>query len=302
MDVSLSGLRVLRAVAEQGTFTAAAAELGYTQSAVSRQIGTLEATIGERLFDRGRSGVRLTAAGAVLLRHARVALDAVDEAGAELSGTSRVVTTIHLGSSPVASALLLPGAVVSLHRTSPRVRVVTRDATTPALVRALRAGTLDLAVLTSRPPHRHPDSDAPRLHVEPLLETRLVVAVPTRGRFAGRSTVSLDELADASWIASSTTGDEPLLGTWPGLPGRPSVAHVTRDWLVKLQLVAAGAGVTTVPASIAPLVPDGVQLASVSGAPDEVRRISLVRLPGPATTALSDVVSALRDQAARLAD
>ncbi|MEV0051940.1 LysR family transcriptional regulator [Saccharopolyspora shandongensis] len=63
----------MREVAERGTITAAAKALGYTQSAVSRQVAALEQAVGSRLFDRHPGGVRLTTAGRSLLRHAVVA-------------------------------------------------------------------------------------------------------------------------------------------------------------------------------------------------------------------------------------
>src|ERR1700743_3780182 len=66
-DFSPIGLRVLREVAQTGSLSAAAQTLGYTQSAVSRQVAALEAVAEHRLFDRSRTGVTLTAAGARLL-------------------------------------------------------------------------------------------------------------------------------------------------------------------------------------------------------------------------------------------
>jgi biotin operon repressor len=72
MDPSLTDLRVLRATAERGSFSAAAAELGYSQSAVSRQIAALERETGATLFERHRAGVRLTENGLIVLRQARV--------------------------------------------------------------------------------------------------------------------------------------------------------------------------------------------------------------------------------------
>ena len=75
-ELTTTGLRVLVAVAERGSFTSAAAALGYTQSAVSRQVATLEAAAGQPLFDRHRGGVTLTAAGSRLLpRAARIVAD-----------------------------------------------------------------------------------------------------------------------------------------------------------------------------------------------------------------------------------
>jgi len=293
VDVTPAGLRVLREVAERGTFTAAAEALGYTQSAVSRQVAALERAAGARLFDRHRERTRLTTAGRVLLRHAVVALDALDAADRELRGLEG--GRVRLGFFPTAGAVLAARALAAVNR---EVRVVTREGTTPSLVRALRGGTLDVALLSSRPPHRSPDTDAPPLHVEPLLETHLAVAVPASSRFGERVTAA--EIAGEPWIASPSGTDEPLLGVWPGLPGRPRVAHAVRDWLAKLQLVASGAGITTVPPALVPVVPTGVRLVTVADVADEVRRVSLVRLPGSPPPAVDALAHALREVAAEL--
>lgn len=86
MDVSSTSLRVLRQIAESGSFTAAAAHLGYTQSAVSRQAAALERSAGTALFERLPGGVRLTPAGLTLLRHARTILDSVAAAERDITG------------------------------------------------------------------------------------------------------------------------------------------------------------------------------------------------------------------------
>jgi DNA-binding transcriptional LysR family regulator len=302
MDVTLVGLRVLREVAERGTFTAAAEALGYTQSAVSRQMAALEQATGARLFDRFPGGVRLTSAGRALLRHAVTALDALEAADRELHGMEDNTGRVRLGFIPAAGAAVVARALASLRRERPQIQVTTREGTTPSLVRALRTGALDLALLSSRPPFRSPDTDAPPLHVEPLLEDHLVLAVPADGPFADRATVTADDLADQTWIGSPAGGDEPLLGVWPGLPGRPRVHHAARDWLTKLRLVAAGAGITTVPSTLLSAIPAGVSLVTVDGLPDEPRRVSLVRLPGPITPATDALAHALRQEAAELAD
>jgi DNA-binding transcriptional LysR family regulator len=302
MEMTLVGLRVLREVAERGTFTAAADALGYTQSAVSRQVAALEQTTGTRLFDRYPGGVRLTGSGRALLRHAVVALEALEAAGRELRGAEEVDGgRVRLGFFPMAGAVIVPGALAMLRQEHPRIQVTTREGTTPSLVRALRAGTLDLALLSSRPPHRSPDTDDPPLSVEPLLEAHLEVAVPADGQFAERGSVSVEEIAGAPWIAGPGTADEPLLGVWPGLPGRPRVHHTARDWLTKLHLVAAGAGITTATPTLLPAVPPGVRLVPVEGVAEEVRRVSLVRMPGPPRAPVQALAHALRQQAADLA-
>jgi DNA-binding transcriptional LysR family regulator len=297
MDVSTTSLRVLREVAERGSFSAAAVELGYTQSGISRQVAVLEQEVGHRLFERRTGGVRPTPAGQALLRHAAVVLDELDAAQRELAGEPGSRVEVRLGAIISAGAVLLPQALRTLRLRAPGLAVTTREGTTPALVRAVRAGSLDLAVVTARPPFRPLDDELPALGVETLAEARLLVAAPATGRFAGRTSVEVAELADVDWIASPGTSSEPLLGVWPGLAGRPRVAHSAKDWLTKLQLVAAGCGLTTVPGSLAAVLPEGVQLLQVSDGSDERRRLLVVRPPGELTPPIEAVLRALRDAA-----
>ncbi|MFD4669664.1 LysR family transcriptional regulator [Lentzea sp. NPDC058450] len=292
MDLSSTNLRVLCQIAESGSFTAAAAELGYTQSAVSRQAIALERSAGATLFERRPDGVRLTSQGLTLLRYARTILASVDAASRDLAGepgTARV----RLGVVPSAGPVLLTAALDRLAATAPWIQVTTREGTTPALVRALRSGSIDLAVLTSRPPHRPPDGESPGLHLTTVQDVELLVAASANGQFAGRTSVHVDELLDASWISTPSPSSEPQLGVWPGLPGRARVAHGTKDWLTKLHLVAGGFGITTVPDPMTAVLPPDVITLRVEGAPREVRRILVARSPGAATQAITAVTVAL---------
>ncbi len=290
-DVSLVALRVFREVAERGTFTAAATALGYTQSAVSRQMAGLERAAGTPLLERRREGVRLTGAGHVVLRRAATVLDEVDAAARELAGLPAAAGTVRLGWFPSAGAVLVPRAVAALRRAHPAITVITREGTTPALVRALRAGSLDLALLASLPPFRPPDTGSPPLALRTLGERSLCLAVPATHPLARGDSVDVTELRGQRWIASPSSGEDRLMGAWPGLDERPDIAHTARDWLAKLNLVAAGCGLTTIPPSLAPAAPPGVRVLPVRGGPRERRRIVLARLPGP-----------LPEPAARLAE
>jgi DNA-binding transcriptional LysR family regulator len=89
---------------------------------------------------------------------------------------------------------------------------------------------------------------------------------------------------------------------WPGLPGRPHIAHRARDWLAKLALVAAGCGVTTVPSGLFPVLPtEVITLRVLTGTHDraatELRRLSLIRPPAALTPAVAAVIDALRSAA-----
>lgn len=177
-QVSLTALRVFCAVAEQGSFTAAAVSLGYTQSAVSRQIASIERVAGAELLERRRDGVRLTAAGHVVIRRATVVLDEIDATARELSGLPGQAGTVRLGWFPSAGAVLLPAALAELRRSDPGLHVVSREGSTPALVRALRAGGLDLALLAAAPRSARRTRSRPRWRWRPSRNARCVSRYP----------------------------------------------------------------------------------------------------------------------------
>ncbi|MEV8395414.1 MULTISPECIES: LysR family transcriptional regulator [unclassified Streptomyces] len=296
-DVSLTALRVFRAVAEQGTFTAAAASLGYTQSAVSRQIAAIERAAGAELLERRRDGVRLTTAGRLVMRRATVVLDEIDATARELSGLPGQAATVRLGWLPSAGAVLVPRALAALRDTDPGIQVVGREGGTPALVRALRAGSLDLALLASAPPFRPPDAESPPLVLRTLTERALCLAVPAAHPLARGDYIDVADLRGQRWIASSASGEDRLMGVWPGLDERPEIAHTARDWLAKLQLVAAGCGLTTVPAALASAAPQGVRILPVRGGPQEQRRLLLAHPSRTPTEPVARVAAALRTAA-----
>jgi DNA-binding transcriptional LysR family regulator len=291
-DASLVALRVFREVAERGTLTAAAAALGYTQSAVSRQIAALERAAGTPLLQRRHDGVRLTSAGRIVVRRAAAAIDEVDAASRELAGLPEGHGTVRLGWIPTAGSWLVPRALAALRRTDPAITVLTREGGTPALARALRAGTVDLALLASAPPFRSPDAETPALELQTLTERSLRIALPSTHPLAHGEFVDVADLHGERWIAGA--GGELLMGAWPGLDERPEIAHTARDWLAKLHLVAAGLGITTVPAPMSRVAPEGVTVLPVRGGPSEQRRILLGRLPGPLPQPVARVAAALR--------
>jgi DNA-binding transcriptional LysR family regulator len=298
-EFATGDLLILRAVAQRGSFTATARELGYTQSAISRRAAVLEATAGRPLFLRRPGGVGLTDAGEILLRHATVVLGALDAATRELKGEPQPGSEpVRLGAFASAAAGLVPSALRALADTRPDLRVVLREGTTAVMVRALRAGTVDLVVVAATQPYRPLDDREPPLATEVLAERDLLVAVGPHHRLAGRSEVDLAELAGERWIAARSEGDEHLLGVWPGLPGRPDVPFIVRDWLTKLRLVATGAGITTIPAVLVPALPADVHHVAVRDEPNERRRLVLVHAPDrPPTPEAKAVAAALREAA-----
>src|SRR5262245_15258142 len=115
-------LRVLREVAAHGSFSAAADALSFTQPAVSRQIATLEAEAGAALGGRGARGIRLTAAGELLVEHAEVILDRLAAAEHELEALSGLNGgRLRVGAFPSANVTLIPRALAAFDAEYPEV-------------------------------------------------------------------------------------------------------------------------------------------------------------------------------------
>ncbi|HEY3189778.1 MAG TPA: LysR substrate-binding domain-containing protein, partial [Solirubrobacteraceae bacterium] len=189
-----------------------------------------------------------------------------------------------------AVAGLVPRALASLPRD---LHVVLREGTTPALTRALRAGTLDLAVLARTPPFRPLDAESPPLELTTLSERELVVGVPATHPLAGAQAVEVERLEGQIWVASRSDAGDALLGVWPGLAERPNVRYVVRDWLAKLQIVAAGLAITTLAPIALDVLPEGIKVVAVRGEPRETRRVVLAHRPGPLDPAATRVADAL---------
>ena len=125
--VDLRGLRALVAVADFGSFRAAAGELGYTQSAISHQVAELERALGASLFTRpgGRGAVSLTRAGEAAYLHARRAFSELHALDASVQATLRGErTVVRVGVFQTAAAELLPAALRVLREEWPGVEVV----------------------------------------------------------------------------------------------------------------------------------------------------------------------------------
>ncbi len=149
---------------EHGSFTKAAKLAHLSQPALSMAIARLEDQMGARLFDRGRSGATLTAAGRTLLPFARSALSAIEDgrrAVAEL--TALEAGQVRVGGGATTCTYILPAFLVDFHARHPGIRMHLREGTTDDNLDALEAGELDLCVVTQAelgPAHalhrRHP--------------------------------------------------------------------------------------------------------------------------------------------------
>jgi len=299
--LSLTGLRVLREVAGRGSFTGAAEALGYTQSAVSRQVAALESAAGVALFERGPRGVALRSAGEVLLRRAGTILDEMEAASRELEGLSASASgRLRVGAFPTAVAALLPRALASFREREPGVNVSLREGSTPSQLRRVGSGSADVAVVGALPGAERPRD--PRITLEHLVDDPLLLAVGGSHRLARHRSVDLDDLAEESWVAASPKADDTFLGAWQWAEWAPRIEFVAREWTAKLGLVAANLGVTIVPGLAADAVRPDISLLRIR-TEQPVSRAVMVARPGrsPADSPAVAFVEQLHESAAELA-
>jgi DNA-binding transcriptional LysR family regulator len=290
---TLAGLRVATEVARTGSFSAAAERLGYTQSAVSRQVAAAEKAAQTPLFERHARGVRPTAAGEALVRHASRVLDEVAAATQELSGLrDRLAGRLVIAGFPTATAVLVPRAIARLRVLHPGLEVRLTEASTPAQLQALRRGRLEVAVLATG--EGLPAYDLDGLH---LTELRggpdAGVAVAASHPFAAREWVEPDDLVHQPWVVGA--GDGPQFGAWPGIAD-PLIAFTARDWMTRLGLVAAGLGIALVPGLAAPAMPPGVRWLPVRGDGPGLGRTGWVATRLEPSAAAAAMVRALEEE------
>jgi DNA-binding transcriptional LysR family regulator len=296
-DFTLTGLRIVHQIAATGSFTRAAEILGYTQSGVSRQVALMEAAAGTALFARGPRSVALTPAGQVLARHAGDVLAGMAAAHLELAGLrDRLAGRLSVGSFATAAMALTPRAAARLQTDHPGLAIVLHEASTPALLRQMRAGRLEVAVIGIGP--GLPDYDLSGLRQTLLIETGLRVAVARHHRLGARTEVSVHDLTHEGWIVGDGKPQDPQFGAWPTLTA-PHVVHTAGAWSTRLGLVAAGLGITVVPVMVLPALPAGVHAIAVIDSHGPVRAAVAVTSdkPSPRATAM---IESLKIEAARL--
>jgi DNA-binding transcriptional LysR family regulator len=255
--VEVRHLIALAAIARTRSFSQAAAELGYAQSAVSQQIATLERAVGHRLVERpgGPRPVSLTEAGELVLRHASHITARLGAVRADLDALAAgEAGSVRIGTFQSASAKLLPPTLTRFRDTWPHVHVELRnELNTSTLDDLVRAGQLDLAFSDIAPAETS-------LAYEALVVDEYVLIVPPWSPLVEQTSVDLHELDDADLISGSLTNDTCGLRIAKALEDarvRPRVVFRSDDNLTTQRLVASGLGVAVVPLlAVERFVPD----------------------------------------------
>lgn len=254
--MELRHLRYFIAVAQEGNFTRAAARLNIQQPPLSQQIRALEDELGFELLRRHPKGVELTAGGEVFFQEAKMILENVSMAttrASRVASGSEGAVAIGITSSAAAHALI-PDLIQGFRQARPKVTLHFKEGNAAELTEWLAASTLDVAFL--RLPVSHPEGvEYKRLNEEELLLV-LPVGHHLLKRHSGRSmpVISLASLQDEQFILVRRHGAPGMYANLIDACVRagfsPNIAVEVDRMLTNISLVAAGVGVSAVPASM----------------------------------------------------
>lgn len=242
--LDVNRLRVLVAVAREGSVTAAAEALHYAQPSVSHHLARLEAEAGVPLVQRSGRGIRLTDAGRLLVERSREILGRLDAAHAEVVAYAGLhAGRVRLAAFPSALATIVPAAVARFADERPGVLVELVEAEPPESLHGLRSGDIDVALVFE---HDGSDTDPRGVTVTPVLDEPIYVVTPAGDRRSG-DPAALATYADDSWIAGCERCRGHLLERGARAGFEPRIGFETDDYVAVQSLVAAGVGVSTLP-------------------------------------------------------
>lgn len=268
-SVDLKALQAFQVLADCRHFGRAAARLGMTQPPLSIRIRGLEAALGVRLFDRGRAGVTLTAAGEALMaevgplfeRHRRL----VQQVRATARGDAG---DLRVGFVTPAEFSFLPERLREFRARTPGIRLQLSEMTSDAQTTALLEGRLDVGFVL-------PPVVSPALHYRPVARERLVVALAARHRLArGRGSLTAAQLANEALVIfprdKAPALFDQIMQALTGPAGAPAIGQEAIQMPTIVSLVAAGLGIALVPDSLRNLGRKGVVYRALAGAPSLV--------------------------------
>ena len=249
-EFDVQALRVVRAIADEGSITAAAASLGYSQPALSQQMKRLEQRLGVPVIERVGRSVRLTEAGRVLARHAPAVTTALDAAAGELAELRGLrAGRMRLVAFPSASPTVVPRLLSDLAEHHPGITITYVEAEPPEAVDAVREDRADIALTFSYPGDRDDPhgSSARGLAVRAVGSDDLLAVLPEGHPAAAGERVEVAELADEKWIAGCPRCRGHLLELCGRAGFEPRIGFETDNFVAVEGLVAQGIGVATLP-------------------------------------------------------
>jgi len=236
-------LRYFVAVAEEGSFSRAAAKVRVAQPSLSQQIRKLEAEVGQPLFDRLPRSIVLTEAGRCLIEYARQILASIGDARRcvdELKG--KIAGDVAVGAIPTIAPYVLPELVVTFQQHYPDVTLHIVEDVTAGIVRRIEAGELDVALASTC-------QKSASLRIEPIGAEPLLALVPEAHSLARQSVITFDDLKSQRFLLLHEMHclSQQVHHQLESRRLHPEIALAGSQLSTIANMVAAGIGVSIVP-------------------------------------------------------
>ncbi len=239
--MDISALRVLLKIAERGSFTAAARDLGVTQPAVSQQIARLELELGRPLFERHGRRVSLTEAGVKLQQHAVQIIALADDARRIVTDDDEAGKVV-VAAIPTIAPFILPTLLSTFRKTHPRAHVEVHEEVTASLLQRCANSEVDVGLLALPAERRY-------LQFERLFDEELLLVLPAAHPLASARKVRLEDLHDEPFVlldeAHCLSGE--IRSFCLRKQFQPVATGRTAQLATVQELVALGHGVSLIP-------------------------------------------------------
>jgi DNA-binding transcriptional LysR family regulator len=245
MHYDLPDLRLVAAIADCGSLTRAAERVHLAPSSASHRLTQLEAALGMALFERHPRGLTPTPAGESLLRHARQVFAQLEQMHADLAPyASGLHSQVTVFANTNAINCFLPEDLGGFLRDHPQVRVSLEEQPSPAIVRAVAAGQVDIGVVAD-------EGNLAGLETLPYRRDRLVLIVPPAHPLAGEAAVAFARVLGEPFVClhAGSAIHTFMMNHAAQLGGRLDVRIQVRSFNAVCRMVAAGVGIGMVPRS-----------------------------------------------------
>lgn len=259
MRFDLTDLRLFLAVADTGSITHGAADMGLSLPAASERLRDMEAAGQVMLLERGRRGVSLTEAGEALVHHARTVMRQMADMHSELGLHAKAMrTAIRVAANTAAITEYLPAKLAIWMTENPRIDLELKERQSADIARAVVRGFVEIGILSDA-------AGTTELERIPFAQDQLVVIVAKHHRLAGSRRVSFPDILHEQFIGlSAGASQEHIESQASRLGGRLKIRTRLRTFEGISNMVAAGAGIAIIPHTAAQRLRKTLPIATVA--------------------------------------
>ncbi|MGV8897484.1 MAG: LysR family transcriptional regulator [Rhodoglobus sp.] len=250
LDLDLRSIRIIQAIEQTGSITAASRMLGLSQPAITQHLQRAEAKLGLPLVSKMGRNVRLSDAGQILAAVADQVIDAIDGAAISIGGLASLRSgRVSIAGFPSASSTIIPTLISQLKQSAPGLSVSYVEAEPPDAIELVADGSCDIALVARYPNDESgPEAYAERgLWARPLYLDQMLLILPESHPLATERIVDLIDLEDDEWVAGCPRCRGHVVDACRSVGFEPDITFQTDNFIAVLGLVSRGLGIAILP-------------------------------------------------------